>query len=77
MSEINEEDERIATRESSFVLVEKPPLSFDEAIWATGGFGTFQKFVTFTLINGFMTGSFIFYGLTFLEMFPKYECKVL
>ena len=55
---------------------DKHPHTFDEAIWATGGFGKFQKFVTFTITSGFMTGSFIFYGLTFLEDFPVYECKV-
>ena len=37
--------------------------------------GRFQVMSTTTLISGFLTGSFLAYSISFLELNPKYICK--
>ena len=51
------------------------PLTYDECMWAVGGYGRYQFYVAITLILAFMTGGYIFYGLVFLYAPPEYECR--
>jgi len=49
--------------------------SLEEAYEATGGFGLFQVFSSAILIMGFITGSFLTFAMSFLELYPRYLCK--
>ena len=38
-----------------------------------GGFGRFQWFSSILLILNYTTGSWLYYGLAFLEYYPQYQ----
>ena len=59
-------------------LVETDEMTFDQKydllLEKNGGFGFFQWFTSFVLISGMLGSGWFFYGLTYYELWPQYEC---
>ena len=47
-------------------------LSYDQAIKLVGGFSKFQWISSAFTIFGYLSGSYIFYGIPFLTVYPDY-----
>ena len=70
---------------SKLSLSEKQGLTYDQALMRAGGFGNFkhfeqvnigifQYFATLTLMFVYVGNGYLFYSLTYLELFPDYIC---
>ncbi|CDW81726.1 solute carrier family member 5 [Stylonychia lemnae] len=55
-------------------LSETEGLTYDQAIDRAGGFGLFQIFSTSMIMICYLSNGYIFYSLTYLELFPDYIC---